>query len=927
MGGKVILYSFHPSYGEVMNMTTLTDNGHLDDICSLAFSYQANSLYRQGLLASVSRNGILKIWCSATYTEIIEYRIKTAKEDNNNNKGRENKSGGNWFATIFLPKVSANIKNVAYEVLISSGQGQLFRVTVPEKVLSSKLRLIEANKFSKGNVQHSSVIFSMSTDIQHNRLVTMSLDSKLIVWCLEKHTPLEVCHTFRKGVFGLSSNQIDKRLAIAFGSSVSVLDFAETSDTTSSSDTFKVAAKDYFINLGHASHGDTKQLMLTSVLWNRPEMKSKAGQLVLSNNVGDVFVYDLANRRLSRNAANGHKGNDKVYSLVWAPNIPLGPGEDNIGNAVFSLHKNGKIMLNFVKIPSEHNTAANFKVRTPATEMFEGLPDNCTRKACSLAISDDEQHLVMGNDDGSVDVFGRSSGHKLYRHCFRFRFFVKPVVAMEMCQRTKRLAMVSLVDRGKSAKGHDAIVCCSLEDCFKEMSNDDGQPLKVISPPKIQLTGGHVDRIISLAFSPFNDAGGECLLVSGSYDATCIIWNVLEERPLKVFFGHRSLIHSLKWCHFHPCFIFSAGEDNFHIWDWTKQEDFDDQTTMKSLAERNKITVVNVKRNMITGMDEEHDDEMTVVVEKDKSMASRKKIVDKVETTATGQHVIGAKSLFPLDNQVENSSTRFDTLEDIKWIHKLSLATKKTLQEDNAKLAIPEAKLNRILIYGTREHVLRFLKNEAEHHRRMGNTEAEEMLSLFTDPRQVVVRGVEEGNVDLFLVTIASGLGDRELWKKAIEVYTDDVSIGSNSIAKPKRPNVFAIERAAMMQMFVLHNFGKAIETLTSQGLYRQAIILAQMNLASADYIENVLYHRWAQHRSEKDPEGAIKSLLAAHRYEEAVALLQQQRSLAKGMAAAKMLKLFDELIEMIKEETTTLSQEDDGVDDEIPFKKLKLDN
>lgn len=193
------------------------------------------------------------------------------------------------------------------------------------------------------------------------------------------------------------------------------------------------------------------------------------------------------------------------------------------------------------------------------------------RKHSALDGHDRGRYLVVGNDDGTVDLLksvGEDSVESLppYRHLFRFRAFTKPIISIEAAAGEESGLWFAITAM------HDNFVHCykvenealseevsseEAEEKFAEESSTKHHP----QPIKYKLSG-HSDRVAATSWSPFISSDGlqKKLLATASYDTTCIIWDVIGQTPLRRFHGHRSLIYAIKWSHFREDLIFSGGK-------------------------------------------------------------------------------------------------------------------------------------------------------------------------------------------------------------------------------------------------------------------------------------------------------------------------------------------------------------------------------
>ena len=180
--------------------------------------------YRAGLLVSVSRDAVLKVWSigdgSTVASEIAEYRISSTSSSNNNSgssggsaSSSNSRKGGdgqhskcNWFAAAFLPRSAlgqssnftsnSSSKPPSYEILVTAPTGELVSLALPDRAPSSKLRIAKASRFasSRAGAQnsknfgahdhqgHQSVVFSIMVCGRRGIAVTYSLDYKMILW-------------------------------------------------------------------------------------------------------------------------------------------------------------------------------------------------------------------------------------------------------------------------------------------------------------------------------------------------------------------------------------------------------------------------------------------------------------------------------------------------------------------------------------------------------------------------------------------------------------------------------------------------------------------------------------------------------------------------------------------------------------------------
>ncbi|XP_027194608.2 uncharacterized protein LOC113789289 [Dermatophagoides pteronyssinus] len=937
MGGKIVIIGFDPiTSQQTTSLTIFAENGHNDDICSLSFSSYSllsHQSYRQGLLCSVSRDSVLKVWSCSNQNEIAEHRILSNNYYGSNQKG----SGGqtnttNWFTAGFLPKSCIKNSNVSYEIILTNSSGDLLTFTLPEKGLNSKLRIGKTQRTFQSkmmmnnknqSINHTFIIFSIAMDLEHKIAITNSLDYKLILWNLSTRTSETVFHSFSNGALAIDCCQSDKRIAIAFGSNVFVLDFIRESSILTNND-----GGDDDNNIDNDDddnhHYDihVQRLPLSSktrffnVIWNRKYFE-RLGRLIIGTLDGEIIHYDLNGKDIvfKSNKMNA-RDTSKIYSIIWLDTLLLEQDEDTNEKSspvVLTLHQSGKIMVNYL-------SNNNAKMQENFDKYLVDVPENQKIKRTALLTSDDQKYLLMGNDDGTVDVFRRISEpsiivRKAFQHLYRFRSFNRPCLSIEYCSRTNYLAITALHE--------NYINCYRLDDIDNDNlsfdsssnsgdnNNDESKLIVKTVPVKCRLQG-HEDRVSFTCWCPFNridEINDKILLASASYDTTCIIWNVAKQCPLKRFFGHRSLIYSIKWCHFDSDFLFSGGEDNFFFWNWTIQPNFSSNFSIKHNVKLNSLRSLLENNNNNNGDDNETNDanvpSETAAIPIDSSISSLTSENSIIKNPITNKTSLPIKALFTLNNQIENNSSKYEHLEDIKWLIKLKT-------DSETVVIIPSNKLERILLYGQFEHIERLLQMEIENHKKNKNLEAQYILSLFLNARSFVEKLLKQNECDPILAMIASSYS-RKLYENSIRTILGESSSSTESSNDCRIPQQqiqlnskikwtnYSKELCALIRICCLNEFNVSIDNLLAQNLFREAIILSVIHLASNTFVNQLMY-RWHEYRlKQNNYEGAIKCLISSGHSIEALELLKQRRTLCTETSGNSILRQYDEIIELLK--------------------------
>ncbi len=619
---------------------------------------------------------------------------------------------------------------------------------------------------------------------------------------------------------------------------------------------------------------------------------------------------------------------------------------------------------------------------------------------------------MVGNDDGTVDLLksveggGGDGSSPPYRHFYRFRAFTKPIISIEASG-----------DDGGDGGGsgglwlaitamHDNFVHCyrlevneegdgsleekevSSEESTSNFSSNSSSILKPLQLTKYKLSG-HSDRVAATSWSPFSSYSStnqqKKLLVTASYDTSCIVWEVVSQRPLHRFTGHRSLIYAIRWSHFREELIFSGGEDAFHAWRWPEQPKFEDDdtegvdnsagVTLVKLREvlKKKEQVKKVKdgeKAKEEGESEEDkkDDVITTstsitttttsLSSKSLSSSSSSKVVEAVNSHHNHHQTTAlppAKALFSLSNQLEYSSSKAETLEDIAAIVRLkrwadSISAEEENSEEPSKEVpeevVPERALKRILFYSPRlAELRRFLEQERANHLQANSragaggggqqSDAVELISMMTDLRGAIERAIEEGEADLQLATYASAFS-RDLYLRCLDAYWkrggggdgSSTGVSAKTTAQPSTSTRsarlllnYGREMEALSRLAVFGDFEAAVEGLLlgpqksgssgssgstggggGGGLYREALVLARVNLASQPTVDG-LWERWFRARvGMGQAEAAAKCLVASGRWAEAHALLDLRRRLCAETSGERVMAAYQTVVELLKE-------------------------
>lgn len=834
--------------------------GHNDDVCSLAFSFSKGQ-YEDGILASVSRDGFVKIWDTYSRNNLADVKLDANRANHKN-----------WFSLAILPITQNNNK---FEILIGSGNGDILVIEIPAKPPSSKIRVHRPSIFNTSQtLSHNNLIFCIAIDVKAMLGITTSLDHQIIVWDLKERKALNSFYTLTHGVHDISMSSIDpSRLAIAIGDGMHIIKFDKNLNVE-----YQHRIPIFF---------KVKGAKGLAVVWH-PELENR---LAFASSLGEVTVIDTVSSQISIKYSTRDVKYDstKVYCMVWGPTLDVSDGY-----ALYCVHQSGELYL--------HN---------PSNQQISNFTNYIEdkKKRTEIRWKTNYKHLAVGNQDGTIDIFELK--HKKLDLVLNINAFSKSILSLkwnsDMSEEISNMLAVS---------SYDGIHCYFLNEYLKQSidrTNSENWIPTVTEPSRVLKA--HLERVSSICWSPFD----ALKLVSVSYDKTVQIWDVAKESPIINFRGHKGILYCVLWSAFDEDVIFSGGEDNFfHVWRKSKQRfetpdavngidrhflnksdnfgwphlDYNENHEINGQSHENngqnrKNNGQNRENNEENheNSDENHENsdenhefneenhenneenhenndqndcleyngiryEECVRVEqnqKSKIKANKKKINKENKKL----------SLFPLNNSIENCSPKYEKLEDIEALYEKMNGNK-----------ISAEKLDRILLYGSCEDIKLFLKKELAHHQKYGNNEQKDILNLLSDIKSTVEESIEQKTLNSHLVLISVSVS-RDLWKKSCEVYAQQLASDTEAQSY-KRYNT---EISAILQLS-LNNIKGAIDLFLENGLYREALIVAKLRYESDDTIEHIMT-RWADSRKNSgDCEGAAKCLVAISKFEEAAKLL-----------------------------------------------------
>lgn len=151
---------------------------HDDQICSMSFEVQNTKKFPLGLLASVSRNGLVLVWD-------IEKEFYFADYSPDQELPR-NATKINWYSVSFVPTNWTKQTNL----VVSNQESSLTVLELPKNTIS-KTRLREKNSKKQQNdydqsLRHRALVFGIVYNEPTKTIMTTSLDGNHLFWSVEK---------------------------------------------------------------------------------------------------------------------------------------------------------------------------------------------------------------------------------------------------------------------------------------------------------------------------------------------------------------------------------------------------------------------------------------------------------------------------------------------------------------------------------------------------------------------------------------------------------------------------------------------------------------------------------------------------------------------------------------------------------------------
>ncbi|RWS30936.1 gem-associated protein 5-like protein [Leptotrombidium deliense] len=868
--------------------------GNHADICSLAFPFEKGG-FERGILAAMTRDGTLSVYEMHHGKRIVDFTNECKKVSNSKDR--------NYFALAFVPPPYSGhshnqytirkhveyddadeMDNKNFHLLFTNSTGEMQCMYLPKFPSASGVKRPKVVEFDRQkNHFHSNVVFNIAISAPSPQLaVSISLDRQAILWDLREKKAKSVYPTFSHQIHDLSFNQFDPHtLAIASGEGLKLWKVANCTDEKNESDPYRV------ITIRKNLPTNAK---LMTVAWN----PTKEKQLATGTDDGQIFVLDVSQSKPSMKYFYNGRDRQKtqVYTLVWGPLPSNSSAESEPLMALYCILSGGK-----------------FKIHVPTTSKvydFVEISDSCKAYGrTEVAWRTDFKFLAVGNEDGTIELYENNRKDSL----LKFVVVVQSIhTKLILCLRWHPF----LVANGESTPGLEFWLASGSHDTkvqiidFKSVideihgAEDPALPAVIVEPTRTLLA--HTARVNSLAWSPLKEG----LLASCSYDNTVQIWDAIHGVPLYNFRGHASRLFTVCWSAVDPDLVFSGGDDNtLHVWKPSIQDDkmpplheangdFVTRKQAKSEAESTSFTVWPSHKESdddqfrITSISTEEVDEgsqlkrpiplnqggdecefrPTRAPEEVVITATVPEVQRQVKTSfvkkSTSADKDKKKSLFPLTNVAENSSTRHQHFQDIEYL--LTLRKDRHSWKRSPDEVAFEV-INRTLFYGNVSSVKDLVQLESNNHRQSGNMQSAYILDLLQgDIKHTVKDAIKRGELNDTLVAMAATVS-RSFWFDTIENYVNQLKNTGDYVM-------------AALYLIAIYKFKEAVNLLVDKKLFKEALIIAKSRFPVESEVVVHIMREWAKEKEAiGNYEAAVKCLVAIGNYCDAAFLLAKRSS------------------------------------------------
>ncbi|NXE91924.1 GEMI5 protein, partial [Menura novaehollandiae] len=773
-----------------------------------------------------------------------------------------------------------------------AGELLLWNLTQPGKRKWTLLGSVEGQN-------HSRIVFNISSVKHQDKelLFSISMDRDVKCWDLSTLDCIWTMPSLGGFVYSLSFSPVDTGcLAIGVGDSM-----IRVWNTLSISNIYDV--KTFWQNI---------KSKVTALCWH----PTREGFLAFGTDDGKVGVFDTLSSGKNKPpqiSSTYHKRT--VYTLVWGPPTPpLSSGEENdlppvtlyscAGEGIIFQHNPWKLSAEANDINKVIRDANSIKHKLPARTEICWKPDG--------------KLVALGNDDGSIEIFQApdlkllctiQQHHKLINAiCWHHEHGTQP-------------EMSYLIASGSI---NATIFVHNLKSVVENTSES---PLTITEP--FRTLSGHTGKVTSLAWSPHHEG----ILVSACYDGTAQVWDVMKEEPLCNYRGHQGRLLSVQWSPVDSDCVYTGADDfSVHKWDISKQKHIRPPQSKKSIelekkrSMQPKVKTKKKKKPMgrSPGMQDANDgmngdesmremlleenemsdpegeaqeaelaDKVSVTVSKDTSSSACDNSSFSLSKLSVTQKAAPVKKDLPKEKPTPDASLKkrkprsilpFSTLMDHRSkdeLHQDCLRLAACLKAkglDNDEDTSPDLKdCIHLGLFMDRDSLHQMMDMEGKHHLENGHAELFQQLMLWKgDLKGVLQAAAERGELTDQLVAV-SPMAGYQAWLWTVEAFAKQLCFQEQYVK-------------AATHLLSIHKVYEAIELLTVNNFYREAIVMAKARLRPEDPVLRDVYTSWAA-VLEKDGHYALaaKCYLGASSPYDAVKVLSRKGDLTSLKTASEL--------------------------------------
>ncbi|XP_077324510.1 gem-associated protein 5 isoform X2 [Lithobates pipiens] len=667
---------------------------------------------------------------------------------------------------------------------------------------------------------------------------------------------------------------------------------------------------------------------VTALSWH----PTKEGSLAFGTDDGKVGIYDVFSSKPPQISSTYHK--KTVYSMCWGPPLPpFSNGTEGDGPS-FTLYSCGGEGIIFQHHP--------WKLTLEAQDINKLIRDtnNITHKLpahTELSWKPDSQHLAIGNEDGSIEIF-RAPVLQLICTIQQHHKLVNSVRWHHDHSEDPNLSFLLA-----SGSNNAVVYVHNLKGALENFSDT---PTTITEP--YRTLSGHTSKITSVSWSPHHDAR----LASASYDGTSQIWDVLQEEPLSNYRGHKGRLLCVQWSPVEPDQVWTGADDFcLHSWSISKQQhsrppkgkkavDLEKKRCLQPKPKAKKKKKID-SPNQDSGGDavrEESERPLTPAQngtsDQDEEQGSVEMVTEKItpqEVTATTESetvqdlpslpTMEGRSLSPTIKRVPTMEGRSlsPTIKrvPVKKEHvKEKTDTRGRKKKPQSLLPISTSKDHRskeeqhrdcvklaavvcakgaegshalledsvhLGLYSDRGTLHRLMEEEGKAHLEGGHPELQHHIMLWKgDLKGTLQLAAERGELTDQLVAL-SPMAGYKVWVWAVESYVKQLCFQEQYTK-------------AASHLLSINKVYEAVQLLQGNHFYREAIVVAKARLPSDDPVLRELYTSWAA-VLEQDGHYAMaaKCYLGASSHYDAAKVLAKKGDLLSLSTAAELALLAGE--------------------------------